>query len=187
MHREIQEKGRPPPREGRAGTGQNRTDSPIDHHDHPLLAVARLRTVQIHGIRVQHGHVKCPDHPTGAAVERDEPAMQTGDCHPRSRRVLEGLAWRRLGRLRHRVVARGELELDHVAGPGGHAVGREAEGAAANQHGDEARGAGEGIGGDYFGAADQAGVSWPFFSSFFFFLFFSFSRVQLLFRAAMVS
>lgn len=108
--------------------------------------MVRLRTIQIHGIRVPHRHVKCPHRPARAAVKGNEPAVDAGYA----RRVLEGLAGQRLGRLRDSVVARGELELDHVAWLGGHAVGREGEGIPADHDGDEARGVVEVVGGDWF-------------------------------------
>lgn len=104
--------------------------------------MVRLGAVQVHGLGARDGHVEGADHAAGAAVKGDEAAV---DALARG----EGLARRGGVALRDGVVAGGELELDDVTRLRRHRVGREGEGVAADEHGDQARGRREGALGDY--------------------------------------
>lgn len=102
---------------------------PVNNHHHARLAVVRLRAVQEHGLGARHGHVEGADHAAGAAIEGDEAAVD----------ALAGggrLARRGGVALGDGVVPGGELKLNHVARLGGHRVGREGEGVAADEHRD---------------------------------------------------
>lgn len=105
---------------------------PIDHHNHARLTVICLRTIQKHGLGIGNGHDKGPD---GARrrIKGDKAAV---DALVRGR----GLARRGRIALRDGVVARGKLELDHVARLRRDQVGRKGERVAADEDRDEARG-----------------------------------------------
>lgn len=114
--------------------GRDCESSRVDRHDHALLAVHRLRAVQEHGLRVHDGDVEGAHHAARAAVEGDEAAV-----HPREDAdgAVDGPAGRVREGLRHGVVARRELELEHVARAGGDAVRGEGQGGAADEYRDD--------------------------------------------------
>lgn len=94
----------------------------------------RLRAVEEHGLRVHDGDVERAHHAARAAVEGDEAAVHT---RRDPGRAVDGPAGRVREGLRHGVVARRELELEHVARPGGDAVRGEGQGGAADEYGDD--------------------------------------------------
>jgi hypothetical protein len=84
--------------------------------------MCRLGTVQEHGICGRDGNVEGTDSGSGVAEGNKAAVQSTG----------HGTARCRLGRLCHCVVARRELELQHVARVGLHIVGRENKRCAAH-------------------------------------------------------